>query len=434
MTYQESLDFLFNALPMFQRVGAAAFKKDLTNTYRLCERLNNPQTKFKSIHIAGTNGKGSTAHALAAVLQEEGYKTGLYTSPHLKSFRERIKINGVEIPEAEVVDFVESHQSFLLDLRPSFFEMTVAMAFSYFAEQEVEFAVIEVGMGGRFDSTNVILPELSIITNIGLDHEQFLGNTLKQIAFEKAGIIKPNTTVIIGKTHPETAPVFIEKAQQSNAPIYFADQEVEVAFRGTAGDHLAVPMSEYEIKIGKQRTETIHLDLMGSYQAGNLPAIVKAHEVLNKLGIGIKWSSLLTGLTKIVSSTGLKGRWQVLQKNPLIICDTGHNADGIQAIVHQLKHLSYRCLTMVIGMVQDKDIDKILALMPTDAYYLFCQPDLPRALSAEVILAKALSYGLKGEAIPNVNLALTQAKNKSGKDDLIFIGGSTFVVAEINGL
>lgn len=433
MNYKETLDFLFNALPMYQRVGAPAFRKDLNNTIKLCERLGNPHYQFKSIHIAGTNGKGSTAHALASVLQEAGYKTGLYTSPHLKSFRERIKINGREIPENTVIKFVKEHKEFLEALKPSFFEMTVGLAFTYFAAQKVDYAVVEVGMGGRFDSTNVLVPELSIITNIGMDHVQFLGDSLEKIAFEKAGIIKTGVPVIIGQTHPKTQKVFQEVALGQKAPIVFADQHVKILPKACHYNPDIGSKMGYTVSF-EGRQEEVSLDLLGKYQAQNLPAIWLAGQQLVKMGVDISMENFKNGLADIVKNTGLKGRWQILSTNPLIICDTGHNIDGITSILEQIKSIRYKRLTMILGMVNDKDVDAVLAMLPRKAQYIFCQAQLPRAMPADALMEKAKHFDLDGEVIEDVNEALEIAKKKSGPDDFIFVGGSTFVVAEINGL
>jgi len=434
MNYKSSLDFLFQALPMFQRVGASAFKKDLSNTLKLCAHLGNPQHKFKSIHIAGTNGKGSTAHALASILQEAGYSTGLYTSPHLKSFRERIKINGIALPEKEVVDFVKANKAFLLELKPSFFEMTVALSFDYFARMEVDYAVIETGMGGRFDSTNVIHPILSIITNIGFDHEQFLGDSLDKIAFEKAGIIKQNVPVIIGQTHEITAKVFREKALEKNAPIIFADQLIMVKEKGNTKNKQGNRRAVYEISGADMIGGEIKMDLMGSYQARNLPAIIKAIGLLKEKHLQIDPKPIYDGLENIVKNTGLKGRWQILSEKPLTICDTGHNTDGIDNIVRQLRALNLQKLYMVFGMVKDKDHQKIFERLPKEAVYIFCQADQPRSMPAKTLQEMAAAFGINGTVVPDVNDAIAAAKKIATADDVIFIGGSTFVVAEINEL
>lgn len=432
MNYQETLEYLFNSLPMFQRVGASAFKKDLSNTLALCAQLGNPERKFKSIHVAGTNGKGSTSHTLAAILQSAGYKTGLYTSPHLKSFTERIRIDGLEISEEAVVQFVAENRDFLDDLKPSFFEMTVGMAFWYFAQQKVDIAVVEVGLGGRLDSTNVILPELCVITNIGWDHMQFLGETLPEIAGEKAGIIKPGVPVVISHSQAETTPVFLAKASEMNAPIVFAEDKHQVKRVGEKrmGAEL---LASYEVK-SEAKTSQLDFQLLGAYQRMNLPGILEAVDQLRSQGWEISDEALKGGLAQVTELTGLKGRWQKLGDRPLVIADTGHNEPGIREILSQLETYSFSKLWMVIGMVQDKDISKILALLPKDAHYVFCQADLPRALAANLLAEKAASFGLKGETIPNVNQALAFARKNAAADDLIFVGGSTFVVAEIDDL
>ena len=446
MNYQETLDYLFHALPMFQRVGASAFKKDLHNTIELCNHLGNPEAKFKSIHIAGTNGKGSTSHTIAAVLQSAGYKTGLYTSPHLKSFTERIRIDGKEISEDAVVQFVQENKDFLDELKPSFFEMTVGMAFWYFVQEKVDIAVIEVGMGGKYDSTNLVTPELCIITNIGWDHMQFLGNTLPLIAGEKAGIIKHQVPVIISQTQEETSSVFMEKAAQMQAPIVFADQVWKVGkIDGGRETEDGRNKSQEPRTKNQERSaifevekdgfiQEIRLGLMGDYQRFNLPGILEGVSQLRKQGWEISEESLKTGLVEVTPLTGLKGRWQIVADKPLTICDTGHNEPGIKEILDQLKTYSFKQLWMVIGMVQDKDISKILALFPKDANYIFCQAQIPRALAADQLAVKALEAGLKGKVIPNVNEAYNFARKNAGQDDLIFVGGSTFVVAEIEDL
>ncbi|EKB50908.1 bifunctional folylpolyglutamate synthase/dihydrofolate synthase [Cecembia lonarensis] len=429
MTYQETLDFLFNALPMFQRVGASAFKKDLSNTYALCEYLGQPQQKFKSIHVAGTNGKGSTSHAICSVLMESGYKVGLYTSPHLKSFTERIKINGREIPENEVVDFVAKHKPFLEKLKPSFFEMTVAMAFWYFAKEEVDIAVIEVGMGGRLDSTNVITPEVAVITNIGFDHMQFLGDTLEKIAGEKAGIIKKEVPVVISTQQEDTKEVFEKIASVQQAPIYFAQSSFQIRPLGNNIGH----KRQFEALHNGLR-KNITLDLLGNYQRDNLPGILQAIEVLTEKGFKISEDHISQGLSQVIKNTGLKGRWQVLGESPWIICDTGHNEDGIKYILNQINEYTYNQLFMIIGMVNDKDVSKVLSFFPKNAQYVFCQANIPRAMPAEELFVKAKEVGLEGFVTKDVNEAMEWAKKKARKEDLIFIGGSTFVVAEIKEL
>ncbi|MBA4298618.1 dihydrofolate synthase / folylpolyglutamate synthase [Algoriphagus alkaliphilus] len=432
MTYPETLDYLFNSLPMFQRVGASAYKSDLNNTLALCKFLGNPERKFNSIHIAGTNGKGSTSHTLAAILQAAGYKTGLYTSPHLKSFTERIRLNGDEIAQDAVVQFVTENRDFLDDLKPSFFEMTVGMAFWYFAQQKVDIAVIEVGMGGRLDSTNVIIPELSIITNIGYDHMQFLGNTLPEIAGEKAGIIKPQIPVIISQTQADTTSVFLDKARQMNTPIVFADEKFAIKSLREKRSQDQI-LAEFEVS-SKGKSEILEFGLLGNYQKYNLPGILEAVDELRNQGWKISEEAVKIGLAEVVVLTGLKGRWQILGENPTVIADTGHNEPGIREILAQLKNHTFTRLWMVIGMVQDKDISNILNLLPKEANYVFCNAQIPRAMPADQLAEMAFSLGLKGEIIPNVNDALNFARKNAGSDDLIFVGGSTFVVAEIDEL
>jgi dihydrofolate synthase/folylpolyglutamate synthase len=433
MTYAETLDYLFNALPMFQRVGASAYKADLTNTISLCEHLGNPQETFKTIHVAGTNGKGSTAHALASVFQAAGYKTGLYTSPHLKSFTERIRIDGKEITEEDVVEFVANNRAFLDQLQPSFFEMTVGMAFWYFAKESVDIAVIEVGMGGRLDSTNVIHPELCVITTIGYDHTQFLGNTLPLIAGEKAGIIKQGVPVVISQTQKETQAVFSQQAAAKQAAIVFADQVWEVT-KLPESEHPSIQQPA-NFKVRSSDGEfTMKFDLNGDYQRFNLPGILEAVKQLRNQGWDLSDKALQVGLESISEQTGLKGRWQLLQVNPIILADTGHNEAGIGEVVNQLKKYSYSKLWMVIGMVNDKDISKVLDLLPKEANYIFCQASIPRAMDAHELARKGNEKGLIGQVIPTVSEALEFARKNAASDDLIFVGGSTFVVAEIENL
>ena len=430
MNFSEVVAYLYSQLPMFQRIGASAFKKDLSNTIALCEYLGNPHRKFKSIHVAGTNGKGSTSHSIAAVMQVAGYKTGLYTSPHLKSFTERIRINGTEIPEEKVIEFVEKHKPFIEELKPSFFELTVAMAFDHFAQKQVDIAVIEVGMGGRLDSTNVIDPILSIITNIGFDHKEFLGNTLPEIAFEKAGIIKPNRPVLISQTQSETKDVFLKKALECNAPIQFAD----VIYKSDKVSDQSVPGLYSVHNLESNSKEVIPFQLQGDYQRFNLPGILLAIDELKKLGFPINKEAINLGLANVASLTGLRGRWQTLSHSPLTICDTGHNEDGIRMVVDQLQSLPKNRLHFVIGMVRDKDIDGVLNLLPKDAIYYFTQAQIPRALEAQELREKASNFQLFGEAYQEINEAIRAAKLNAANDDVIFIGGSTFVVAEIDEL
>jgi dihydrofolate synthase/folylpolyglutamate synthase len=433
MTYQETIEYLYSRLPVFHRIGKAAYKADLSNTVALCEHLDNPQHKFKSVHVAGTNGKGSSSHMLAAILQSAGYKTGLYTSPHLKSFTERIRINGKEMPQEAVVEFVARNQAFVEKLQPSFFELTVGMAFEYFANEQVDIAIIEVGLGGRLDSTNVITPEVSLITNISWDHADILGDTLEKIAAEKAGIIKPNVPVVISERQPEIAHVFMEKAAQENAPIHFAEDEIHTRDLGIASSGWR-KVEVADMQNDELLVSHVNVGLLGEYQLKNITGVWKAVQVLQTLGWKITAENLITGIKRVTKLTGLKGRWQVLAEKPLTICDTGHNEGGLRLIVEQLNHLQYHRLHMVVGMVNDKDPEKILSLLPAKATYYFCQADLPRALDAELLVQAAAAYGLHGKVIRNVNEALAEARGQASPEDVIFIGGSTFVVAELDEL
>ena len=404
MTYQDTLNWMFSQLPMYQRQGKTAFKKDLSNTLKLAEHLNNPENKFKSVHVAGTNGKGSTSHILASVLQEAGYKVGLYTSPHLKDFRERIKINGQEVSKHFVIGFIKRNKDFFEANKLSFFEMTVGMAFDYFAKQNIDIAVVEVGLGGRLDSTNIVIPEVSIITNIGLDHTQFLGDTLEAIAFEKGGIIKPNIPVVIGETQKETAPVFKSLAKSCDSEILFADQLVSEVYKS---------------------------DLMGSYQSKNIKTVIQTVKQLQGKGFKISNKNLKQGLLKVVKNTGLLGRWQILKERPKVVCDTGHNREGLIYVMQQLSNETFESLHIVFGVVNDKDLRYILDLLPKKATYYFCKPNIPRGLDAEELQQTFSSYKLKGRAYKSVNEAYNSALNNARKDDFIYVGGSTFVVAEI---
>ncbi|HCW07879.1 MAG TPA: dihydrofolate synthase [Cytophagales bacterium] len=423
-SYRENLNYLYERLPMFQRVGAAAYKQDLTNTLALCEALGNPRFKFKSIHVAGTNGKGSSSHMLAAVLQTAGYKTGLYTSPHLKEFTERIKINGQEVSRDFVVDFVKRITPAIEKIQPSFFETTVAMALDYFAQEQVDIAVIEVGLGGRLDSTNVITPEVSLITNISWDHADLLGDTLQKIASEKAGIIKPNVPVIISERQENIDDVFIVKSKATGSPILFAEEMCEVSSLGDGN---------FEVSIQNQKKKYT-LDLQGQYQKKNLAGVLAVIEELKKKGFEVSDENIAQGLKNTIPLTGLKGRWQKLSDSPLIVCDTGHNEAGIREVLDQISKQKFSQLHMVWGMVKDKDVSKILSQLSTSARYYFCQAKIPRAMNADELKMKASEYGLQGEAIADVNQALHKAKQNASADDMIFIGGSTFVVAEIEGL
>ncbi|EDM35754.1 folylpolyglutamate synthase [Pedobacter sp. BAL39] len=410
---------------MFTRIGAVALKKDLHNTIAMCEALGNPQHQFKSVHIAGTNGKGSTSHMLAAIFQKAGYKTGLYTSPHLKDFRERIRINGEMVPEEFVTSFVASQQTLIEEISPSFFEVTVAMAFSFFAKEKVDIAIIEVGLGGRLDSTNIIKPELSVITNISLDHTNILGNTLPAIASEKAGIIKPHVPVVIGESQPEVAQVFLEKATETESIISFADQRIQVKNLRRKTMLLADVYQNGELCY-----PDLELDLTGGYQRKNLATVIQSVSVLTEMGYEVDTPSLYNALKDVKNLTGLQGRWQILNDNPLTICDTGHNIGGITEVMQNINDTPHDQLHIVIGMVRDKDINGVLALLPTDAHYYFCQPQLERGLPAQELAAQAAQHHLVGDVFPTIALAIQTAKDNAAVNDLIFIGGSTFVVAE----
>ena len=428
MTYQETLDYLFHKLPMFSRIGAIAFKKDITNTVRLCEALGNPQHQFKSIHIAGTNGKGSTSHMLAAILQTAGYKTGLYTSPHLKDFRERIKVDGMLCDEQFVIDFTQRIQPLIDEIEPSFFEITVAMAFEYFVQQKVDVAVIEVGLGGRFDSTNIITPELSVITNIGWDHMNMLGDTLEKIAFEKAGIIKQNIPVIIGEISAESRPVFEAKAASVNAPITFAQEKRYVAEWNYEQYHLIAQVANH----GTDERVTYRLDLPGIYQTKNLLPVLEAAHQLSLQGWNISNPIIQQALQHVKKLTGLHGRWEVIQEHPVVVLDVGHNVDGIGQIAEQLELSSYTHLHIVMGMVKDKEIEKVLELLPHHATYYFSNAQIPRALEAEILKQKAAAFHLNGDAYATVNMALQAALAHAYKEDMILVCGSVFVVGEVN--
>lgn len=415
---------------MFHRLGKKAYKADLHNTLALCNHLQNPQNHFKAIHIAGTNGKGSTSHMLAAILQSAGYKTGLYTSPHLKSFTERIRINGQEITQEAVVRFVEKHKEFIEQLQPSFFEMTVGMAFDEFASQQVDIAVVEVGLGGRLDSTNIITPQVSVITNISWDHQDILGDTLPQIASEKAGIIKPGIPVVISEYQPEVAAVFKEKAFSQQAPLYFASETFTVELKEYTSEGIMVD-------IWKDKSLYLpHLlsQLAGEYQLKNLAGVLQTVEVLSTQGYDIAEEHIRKGIGQVSTLTGLKGRWQILGRNPVIICDTGHNEAGIRQVMGHISKLSYKHLHIVLGVVNDKDLGHVLPLLPKNAHYYFCQAQIPRALPATALQAQAVDFGLQGVIIPSVAEAVKRARSQASPDDLLFIGGSTFVVAEIEEL
>lgn len=428
--YAEIIDFLYNHLPMFQRSGPAAYKNSLDNTLQLDQLYGSPHRRFATIHVAGTNGKGSVSHMLAAVLQAAGYRTGLYTSPHLKDFRERIRINGAMIPQEEVVSWVSDfrQKNLALALEPSFFELTVALAFDFFARQQVEIAVVEVGLGGRLDSTNIITPEVSIITNISYDHTNLLGETLPLIAAEKAGIIKPGRPVVVSQTQPDVQQVFTEKARQTGSPIFFADQE----FSATEGLLGLDGKQIFQFYQGKTlRYPDLRCDLPGIYQQLNLPAVLKTIDLLTAQGWNIPPEAVYRGLADVTGSTGLQGRWQVLGANPRVVCDTGHNEDGIRQVVRQIEQTPHQKLHIVFGTVADKDPSKVLALLPRQAHYYFTRAQLPRALDENRLREQAAAFGLAGKAFPTVKQAVEAAKAQAGPNDLIFIGGSTFVVAEI---
>lgn len=403
MTYQDTVNWMFNQLPMYQRQGASAYKKDLSNTINLVNHLKNPEHKFKSIHVAGTNGKGSTSHMLASILQEAGYKVGLYTSPHLKDYRERIKVNGKEISKQFVIGFVKKHKQFLETNQLSFFEMTVGLAFDYFAKKKVDITIIEVGLGGRLDSTNVITPEVSVITNIGLDHTKFLGNTLELISKEKAGIIKPNIPVVISETQPETQSVFNTIAKQNNAKILFADKE---------------PLISYST------------DLLGHYQNKNKQVAYHVIKLLNN-SFSVSEEQIKAGLNNSIKNTNLLGRWQILQDQPKIICDTAHNADGLKITMRQLIKETYKTLHIVFGVVNDKDLSTIIPYLPKSAVYYFCAPDIQRAMPVLELKTQMADFGFKGEAYLSVEKALKASKLSANLNDVIYVGGSTFVVAEV---
>ena len=402
--YTDTIDWMFSQLPMYQNQGKTAYKEDLSNTLLLAKHLKNPETKFKSIHVAGTNGKGSTSHMITSILQEASYKVGLYTSPHLKDFRERIKINGKPVSKQFVIQFIENNKSFFEENSLSFFEMTVGMAFDYFAKQNVDIAIIEVGLGGRLDSTNIITPQISVITNIGLDHTQFLGNTLQQIAFEKGGIIKPKVSVVIGETQKETTAVFMDLAKKNEAPIYFADELI---------------------------TTNYCSGLKGNYQKKNIKTAVQTILEIRKKGFTISEHNIKEGLLNVTPNTDLKGRWQILQHTPKVICDLAHNREGLTYVMNQLEEETFKHLHIVLGMVNDKDISNIIDLFPKKAAYYFCKPNVLRGLDVEILKSHFVEKGFKGNVYETVKEALDSAKKIANKKDLIYVGGSTFVVAEI---
>ncbi len=433
MTYQQTIDYLYQQLPMFTRVGASAFKKDLTNTIALCEALGNPQTHFPTIHVAGTNGKGSTSHLIASVLQSLGLKVGLYVSPHYKDFRERIKINGQYVSKQYVTKFVAKNQKLFSDIQPSFFEMTVAMAFDYFYTEGVDIAVIEVGLGGRLDSTNIISPLVSIITNISFDHTDMLGNTLPLIAAEKAGIIKPKTPVVIGEEQVETTPVFLEKAKECGAPIYFASQNFDVQVLNTDFDFTIFDVKSKIVTVN----QILKVNINGSYQAKNITTVLQTVDILKGLPFfsnyteGSWQNAVKEGFEHLKLKTQFIGRWQIINREPMVLCDSAHNEGGLRLAMNQLKELTFNQLHIVLGMVKDKDISKMLSLLPTEATYYFCKANIPRGLPAEDLKTIAFAKGLNGKAYSSVKRALGAAKRRAKPDDLIYVGGSIYVVAEV---
>ena len=423
MTYTETVEYLFNSTPMFQNVGSEGYKEGLDNTITLDNHFDNPHNKFKTIHIGGTNGKGSCSHTIAAILQSAGYKVGLFTSPHLVDFRERIRINGVMIPEQYVVDFVENEKDFFEPLHPSFFELTTALAFKYFAVNNVDIAVIEVGLGGRLDCTNIISPILSVITNIGFDHIQFLGNTLEKIASEKAGIIKNNTPVVIGETTPETRTIFIQKATSTNSAIYLAEENDIIL----SHQHSHNGGIDYETKT----YGTIHGELSGLCQIKNTATILTAINILAEIGLAIQSENISEGFKHVCELTGLRGRWEKIEENPITICDTGHNVNGLEYIVKQLQQQKYEKLHIVFGMVNDKDIEGVLSIMPKDATYYFCQASVKRAMPSQQLKTLAEAHELKGNTFANVLDAYNSARQNASQNDFIYIGGSSFIVADL---
>lgn len=428
MTYKEVLDYMYHQLPYFQRQGKVAYKSNLDTTHKLDEYFNHPHKHFKSIHVAGTNGKGSVSHMLASIFQEAGYKVGLYTSPHLKDFRERIKIDGKEISKNDVIDFIKNNRIFFDSIRPSFFEITVVMAFYLFKKYNVDYAVIEVGMGGRLDSTNIIIPLLSIITNVSKDHTEFLGNSVVEIAREKAGIIKTNMPVVIGEGKPEINAVFNIIAKEKGSLIYYANEllNVDYSFYSLHGTQV---LNIY--KGNKVHLKNIEIDLLGEYQRRNINTVLMAIEVLNNAFSIINNDCIYSGLRNIVKNTGIMGRFQILGQNPRIIADVAHNEEGILQVLTQIENIPYKKLHIVLGFVNDKDIDRFINLFPQNAYYYFTKADIPRALHEKELRSIAQKFDLKGESYPSVNDAFEKAKKSAIKDDLIFVGGSTFVVSEV---
>jgi len=434
MTYAETLAYLYQQLPMYQRVGAAGFKKGLGNTEALAAAMGNPERKFRAVHVAGTNGKGSSSNMLAAVLQAAGYRVGLYTSPHLREFTERIRLNGQELAPEYLVQWVAKWRPLFEEIEPSFFEMCVALAYSYFAEEQVDIAIVEVGLGGRLDSTNIITPLVSLITNISYDHQALLGDTLPLIAAEKAGIIKAGVPAIISQTQPEVVEVFQQKAQAEEAPLLFADQEYQVLqpveTTATAATTQLVDVQRH----GAPYLAQLELGLLGEYQRLNLPGVLATVEELRQQSFTISEEALRTGLREVSRLTGFAGRWTILSREPLTICDTAHNEAGLRLTMHQLAQLPHQRLHLVLGVVNDKDVTPVLRLLPPEATYYFCQANIPRALPADALAAQAAGVGLHGAAYPTVSEAVQAARAAATAEDIIYIGGSTFVVAEVEEL
>ena len=428
LDYQDAITFLFDRLPMYQRVGKSAYKSSLDTTLALDEYFGHPHRSFKSIHIAGTNGKGSVAHMLSSILQSAGYKTGLYTSPHLVDFRERIRIDGKMIGKKSVTEFVDQHMDILERLRPSFFEMTVAMAFDFFGREQVDFAVVETGMGGRLDSTNIIRPMVSVITNIGLDHSQFLGDTLYKIAIEKAGIMKNGIPVIIGETQKEPELVFSRQAKEKGCPILYADKEIQVEY---STQSLQGKQIMHVSRGGQGKLESVETDLLGFYQQKNIITVLAVADLLQRSGINLPEEAIREGLAHTREMTGLRGRWEVIGNNPLTVCDNGHNREGIMEVMKQIRLTPWKHLHIVLGLVDDKDPSSVLKELPREARYYFTQASIPRSMDREKLAAEGLRFGLYGEICPTPQKALDIARSKALPEDLIFVGGSTFVVAEV---
>jgi dihydrofolate synthase/folylpolyglutamate synthase len=427
MSYQKTLEYLFTSLPMYQQIGSAAYKADLENAFALDEYFNFPHRSFKTIHIAGTNGKGSVSHMLASVFQEAGFKTGLFTSPHLLDFRERIKINGKLITKQFVVDFTKKNKEFFNKIKPSFFEMTVFMAFEYFRLKKVDIAIIEVGLGGRLDTTNIITPEISVITNISKDHTQILGNTIQKIAREKAGIIKKNTPIVVGRTQTGTKSVFEDFASTNNSPLYFADDLFSSDYQL---ENLNNKVNYHFSKAFHWKLETIEADLKGTYQKENLCTVLAVLAILATKGVSVNELNIKKGISNVVKNTSLMGRWMEIGFNPRIVCDNAHNEDGIATVLQQISAIPYEKLHMVLGFVSDKDLNSIMPLLPSDAQYYLCQPDIPRARNVIELQSAFNALNLKNKAFKKVEDAFTVAKHIARKNDFIYIGGSTFVVAD----